>query len=87
MRVFYYIFFKYLLINVLRYIYFDLLNSRLEYGILCWGETCNKNLKLIVIIKNPFIWCIMSQIFKIMFNSAIQILKVLSLQHLYVYNV
>lgn len=41
--------------DVLKMLYFSLVNSRLEYGIFCWGGTYETNMKPIIIMQKKFI--------------------------------
>lgn len=73
--------------DLLRMLYFSLVHSRLDYGIMCWGGTYRSNTKPIYLIQKQFIRIIgkkskTEQSFPIFCS-----LKILPLQYMFVYKV
>lgn len=73
--------------NVLRSLYFALVQSRLEYGIICWGGTYKSSLMQLLTLQKMYIRVILR---KSKFTHAFPCfcnLRILPLQSLYVYKV
>lgn len=74
-------------IDLLRSLYFALIHSKLQYGIHCWGGTFQNLTQKIRIVQNHFIRIIL---FKNKMESSFPLytsLKVLPIQHLFVFKV
>jgi hypothetical protein len=73
--------------DLLKSLYYALVESRLQYGIVCWGGTFKYLVKKLRVVQNHFIRIILSKSIR---NSSFPLfvqLKLLPLQHLFVYKV
>ena len=74
-------------IDVLKSVYFGLIGSKIQYGIVCWGYTYSNLLKPISIIQKKIIRCILKKPLTEPSFPLFKRLNILPLKHLYVYRV
>uniref|UniRef100_A0A1B6LTK9 Reverse transcriptase domain-containing protein n=2 Tax=Graphocephala atropunctata TaxID=36148 RepID=A0A1B6LTK9_9HEMI len=73
--------------NVLRMLYFSLVNSRLEYGLFCWGGAYDAYLKPVIIQQKKFIRIIKKKGKMEPSKPLFQTLNILPLHYMFLYKV
>ena len=74
-------------VDVLRTVYFSLMNSRLEYGIVCWGGSYFSNIYPIVTQQKQIMRIIMRKACNEHSFPLFLHLKILPLRHLFIFKV
>lgn len=74
-------------IETKRELYFALVQSRIEYGILLWGGTYITRLKPIIVQQKRFVRIVLNKSFTESSHPIFMNLKVLPLRHLFIYKV
>lgn len=74
-------------LNTLRLLYFALVNSKLEYGIICWGGTYLSNIKPLYTLQKCFMRLILNKDRYYPSFQCFSKLKILPLRSLYIYKV
>ncbi|KAG8319844.1 hypothetical protein J6590_108404 [Homalodisca vitripennis] len=74
-------------IELLRSLYFALINSRLQYGILCWGGTYNFLINRLRTTQNYFLRIILKKAKRESSFPLYSQLKILPIQHLFIFKV
>jgi len=73
--------------QVLRLVYFSLVNSTLEYGITCWGGTYKTNIHSLVVLQNLFIKMILKKSIREPSHPCFLRLNILPLRSLFLFKV
>lgn len=73
--------------SLLRTLYFALINSKLQYGIICWGSAFKYLIDRLRVTQNFFIRIILKKNVRESSSPLYKELKLLPIQHLFIYKV